>query len=268
MIALSRLMLTVFVREIEEADENKNPNGILLSGYICKPPVYRTTPFNREIADVLIAVNRAYNKSDYIPCIAWGRNARFVKNLSVGDKVAISGRIQSREYQKKLSETETKTMTAYEVSVSKLAAFDNAEDVDIETEFDLVGELGAPVPTEHIMRLADMGIACHGGSHAPQGSFGVLFLYVLYGGVYLHFKKIIRLVCFFRDVKNVFTVHILRSAQQLAVEEDICYGVYPVEFQQQCLGGKHFFRQRETALINAVLTSNCAEFSASGSGAA
>lgn len=93
-------MLTVFVREIEEADENKNPNGILLSGYICKPPVYRTTPFNREIADVLIAVNRAYNKSDYIPCIAWGRNARFVKNLSVGDKVAISGRIQSREYQK------------------------------------------------------------------------------------------------------------------------------------------------------------------------
>lgn len=133
----SRLMLTVFVRDIEEIDESRNPNGILLSGYICKPPVYRTTPFNREIADVLIAVNRAYNKSDYIPCIAWGRNARFVKNLSVGDKVAISGRIQSREYQKKLSETETKTMTAYEVSVSKLAAFDNAEDFDIETEFDL-----------------------------------------------------------------------------------------------------------------------------------
>ena len=106
------------------------------------------------------------------------------------------------------------------------------------------------------MRLADMGIACHGGSHSPQGSFGVLFLYVLYGGVYLHFKKIIRLVCFSRDVKNVFTVHILRPAQQLAVEEDICYGVYPVEFQQQCLGGKHFFRQRETALINAVSTAD------------
>ena len=133
----SRLMLTVFVREILDEIPGKNPNSILLSGYICKPPVYRTTPFNREIADILIAVNRAYNKSDYIPCIAWGRNARFVKNLSVGDKVAISGRIQSREYQKRLSETEVKTMTAYEVSVSKLAAFDNAEDFDIDSEFDL-----------------------------------------------------------------------------------------------------------------------------------
>ena len=109
----------------------------MLSGYICKPPVYRTTPFNREIADVLIAVNRAYNKSDYIPCIAWGRNARFVKNLTVGEKIAVSGRIQSREYQKKLSETDIKTMTAYEVSVSKLAAFDSTEEFDIDSEFDL-----------------------------------------------------------------------------------------------------------------------------------
>ena len=133
----SRLMLTVFVRELLDELPDKNPNSILLSGYICKPPVYRTTPFNREIADILIAVNRAYNKSDYIPCIAWGRNARFVKNLTVGDKIAISGRIQSREYQKKLSEAEVKTMTAYEVSVSKLAAFDSAEDFDIESEFDL-----------------------------------------------------------------------------------------------------------------------------------
>ena len=133
----SRLMLTIFVRELLEELPEKNPNNILLSGYICKPPVYRTTPFNREIADILIAVNRAYNKSDYIPCIAWGRNARFVKNLSVGDKVAISGRIQSREYQKRFSETDVKTMTAYEVSVSKLAAFDSTEDFDIETEFDL-----------------------------------------------------------------------------------------------------------------------------------
>ena len=133
----SRLMLTVFVRELLEELPSKNPNSILLSGYICKPPVYRTTPFNREIADVLIAVNRAYNKSDYIPCIAWGRNARFVKNLTVGDKIAISGRIQSREYQKKLSEVDVRTMTAYEVSVSKLAAFDSAEDFDIDTEFDI-----------------------------------------------------------------------------------------------------------------------------------
>ncbi len=133
----SRLMLTVFVRELLDNAEDKNPNSILLSGYICKPPVYRTTPFNREIADLLIAVNRSYNKSDYIPCIAWGRNARFVKNLSVGDKIAVSGRIQSREYQKKLSETDVKTMTAYEVSVSKLAAFDQSEEFDIDTEFDL-----------------------------------------------------------------------------------------------------------------------------------
>ncbi len=133
----SRLMLTVFVRELLEEMPDKNPNSILLSGYICKPPIYRTTPFNREIADVLVAVNRAYNKSDYIPCIAWGRNARFVKNLTVGDKIAISGRIQSREYQKKLSETEIKTMTAYEVSVSKLAAFDSAEEFDIDSEFEL-----------------------------------------------------------------------------------------------------------------------------------
>lgn len=133
----SRLMLTVFIRELLDALPDKNPNSILLSGYICKPPVYRTTPFNREIADILIAVNRAYNKSDYIPCIAWGRNARFVKNLTVGDKIAISGRIQSREYQKKLSEEEIRVMTAYEVSVSKLAAFDSSEDFDIDAEFDV-----------------------------------------------------------------------------------------------------------------------------------
>ncbi len=133
----SRLMLTVFIRELINELPDRNPNSILLSGYICKPPIYRTTPFNREIADVLIAVNRAYNKSDYIPCIAWGRNARFVKNLNVGDRIAISGRIQSREYQKKISDNETKTMTAYEVSVSKLAAFETGEEFDIDSEFDL-----------------------------------------------------------------------------------------------------------------------------------
>ena len=145
----SRLMLTVFIRELIEDDPERNPNSILLSGYICKPPVYRTTPFNREIADVLVAVNRAYNKSDYIPCIAWGRNARFVKTLAVGDKIAVSGRIQSREYQKKLSETEFKTMIAYEVSVSKLAAFDDREDFDLDTEFELysVPEVSASLDT-------------------------------------------------------------------------------------------------------------------------
>lgn len=133
----SRLMLTVFVREILDYHPGKNPNSIVLSGYICKPPVYRTTPFNREIADLLIAVNRSYNKSDYIPAIAWGRNARFVRNLAVGDRVALSGRIQSREYQKKQPDESFLTMTAYEVSVSKLATFDDDSDFDIDEEFDL-----------------------------------------------------------------------------------------------------------------------------------
>ncbi len=133
----SRLMLTVFVRELLDTQPDKNPNSVVLSGYICKPPVYRTTPFNREIADLLIAVNRSYNKSDYIPAIAWGRNARFVRNLSVGDRVALSGRIQSREYQKKQPDESFVTMTAYEVSVSKLAAFDDDSQFDIDEEFDL-----------------------------------------------------------------------------------------------------------------------------------
>jgi single-stranded DNA-binding protein len=131
----SKLMLTVFVRELLDYPPIKNPNAIVLTGYICKPPVYRTTPFNREIADILVAVNRSYNKSDYIPCIAWGRNARFAKNLAVGEKIAISGRIQSREYQKKVTDDDIKTLTAYEVSISKLAAYENAENFDIDEEF-------------------------------------------------------------------------------------------------------------------------------------
>ena len=135
----SKLMLTVFVRELINNTTIKNPNNIVLVGYVCKPPVYRTTPFNREIADILIAVNRSYNKSDYIPCIAWGRNARFAKNLCVGEKIAISGRIQSREYQKRLSDDDIKVMTAYEVSVSKLSAYENAENFDLDAEFELLG---------------------------------------------------------------------------------------------------------------------------------
>ncbi|MBO5927146.1 MAG: single-stranded DNA-binding protein, partial [Clostridia bacterium] len=75
------------------------------------------------------------------PCIAWGRNARFVKNLEVGERVSLSGRIQSREYQKKISETETKLLTAYEVSISKLAAYDNAEYFDLDKEFMLECDL-------------------------------------------------------------------------------------------------------------------------------
>lgn len=135
----SKLMLTVFVRELLEDSPMKNPNSIVLTGYICKPPIYRTTPFNREIADVLIAVNRSYNKSDYIPCIAWGRNARFAKSLAVGEKIAVSGRIQSREYQKRYTDDDVRTLTAYEVSISKLAAYENAENFDPDDEFNVLG---------------------------------------------------------------------------------------------------------------------------------
>ena len=103
----------------EELDGAKT-NNILLDGYICKPPVYRKTPLGREIADLLLAVNRPYGKSDYIPCICWGRNARYASGFAVGEHVQILGRIQSREYVKKLSETETEKRVAYEVSVSKL----------------------------------------------------------------------------------------------------------------------------------------------------
>ncbi|MBR1868074.1 MAG: single-stranded DNA-binding protein [Clostridia bacterium] len=141
----SKLMLTVFVRELVEAEDAKNPNNVVLSGYVCKPPVYRTTPFSREISDVLVAVNRAYNKSDYIPCIAGGRNARFVKNLAVGERIALSGRIQSREYTKKISETESKTMTAYEVSICKLAAYDNVDSFDLDEEFGMTFPSSEPL---------------------------------------------------------------------------------------------------------------------------
>ncbi len=125
----TRLMLTVFVRELVESAPTKNPNSIVLSGYICKPPVYRTTPFNREIADLLIAVNRAYNKSDYIPCIAWGRNARFVQNLRVGDKVALSGRIQSREYQK-ATDNGIEARIAYEASIAWISVVKSDEEMN------------------------------------------------------------------------------------------------------------------------------------------
>jgi len=117
----NKLILTVFARNLKSMDQDvKNPNQIYLDGYICKKPVYRTTPFGREITDMLLAVNRPYNKSDYIPCIAWGRNARYSENLKVGDRIRIWGRIQSRDYQKKVSEDEVITRTAYEVSISKM----------------------------------------------------------------------------------------------------------------------------------------------------
>ena len=126
----NKLILTIFARDLKQDDEEiKNPNQIYLDGFICKKPIYRTTPFGREITDMLIAVNRPYNKSDYIPSIAWGRNARYSENLAVGDRIKVWGRIQSREYQKKLSEEEMVTRTAYEVSISKMEIVDKNNNV-------------------------------------------------------------------------------------------------------------------------------------------
>ncbi|MGL4990740.1 MAG: single-stranded DNA-binding protein [Sarcina sp.] len=126
----NKLILTVFARNIEDClQRSKNPNEIYLDGFICKEPIYRTTPFGREIADVLLAVNRSYNKSDYIPTIAWGRNSRFCKSLEVGDNIRIWGRLQSREYQKKVSETEVIKKIAYEVSISKMEKVNASEEI-------------------------------------------------------------------------------------------------------------------------------------------
>ena len=113
----SRLILSVFAREILPVKDDVNPNTAQLTGYICKPPVYRTTPFNREICDVLLAVNSAYSKSDYIPCIAWGKNARLIKDADVGQKLEVTGRIQSRGYTKRLPDGSSQLRTAYEFSI-------------------------------------------------------------------------------------------------------------------------------------------------------
>lgn len=119
----NRLVLSVFAREVEfvsEVGESSKTNQIYLDGYICKEPIYRKTPLGREIADLLLAVNRPYGKSDYIPCICWGRNARYANHFKVGERCAIWGRIQSREYMKKLDEENVEKRVAFEVSVSKL----------------------------------------------------------------------------------------------------------------------------------------------------
>ena len=131
----NRLILTVFAKDIkylsEEDEENsseKVSNEVTLIGYICKKPIYRQTPFGREISDILLAVNRASNKSDYIPAIAWGRNARFCQNIEVGTKVKITGRVQSRNYEKKFEDGTTQTRTAYEVSISSLEIVNEEEE--------------------------------------------------------------------------------------------------------------------------------------------
>lgn len=123
----NKLVLSVFAREIdfmEELEESSRTNQIFLDGYICKEPIYRKTPLGREIADVLLAVNRPYGKSDYIPCICWGRNARYASSFNVGERCVVWGRIQSREYVKRLEDDQMEQRVAFEVSVSKLELMD------------------------------------------------------------------------------------------------------------------------------------------------
>ena len=130
----SRLILTVFVKEIREKGEDeeiKVPNEVQLIGHICRKPIYRKTPFGREIADILVAVNRAYNKSDYIPCITWGRNARFCEDMPIGTELKLIGRVQSRAYEKKHEDGTVEARTAYEVSISSLE-FVNKEDEEAQ----------------------------------------------------------------------------------------------------------------------------------------
>jgi len=115
-----RLLITAFAQRLAEADPHRNPNLLQLTGTLCKAPAYRTTPFGREIADLMLAVNRAYGKSDYIPCITWGRSARFSSRLHIGDRVSLSGRLQSRAYQKQLPDGTCLEKVAYEVSVSQI----------------------------------------------------------------------------------------------------------------------------------------------------
>jgi len=134
----NRLVLTVFAKEIIEYSEKleneennaKLSNEVILSGYVCKRPIYRQTPFGREISDILLAVNRAYNKSDYIPCIAWGRNARFCENMAIGTEIKIIGRVQSRIYEKKYEDGRVEQRTAYEVSISSLELTNKDEDTN------------------------------------------------------------------------------------------------------------------------------------------
>jgi len=128
----NRLVLTVFAKDIieykeQEEEKEKTSNEVVLNGYICKKPIYRQTPFGREIADILLAVNRAYNKSDYIPCIAWGRNARFCENMEVGTEVKIVGRVQSRIYEKKFEDGRVEQRVAYEVSIGSLEVINKKE---------------------------------------------------------------------------------------------------------------------------------------------
>ena len=137
------MIFTVFAKDVIELEENNQEenemtkkdmvtNEVVLVGFICKKPIYRQTPFGREIADILLAVNRAYNKSDYIPTIAWGRNARFCQNLEVGTKVKLVGRVQSRMYEKKHEDGSVENRIAYEVSIGSLEVVEENDETEIK----------------------------------------------------------------------------------------------------------------------------------------
>ena len=144
---INRLLLTVFAKDVriiidEEENEEESEfvkkdvitNEVVLVGYICKKPIYRQTPFGREIADILLAVNRAYNKSDYIPCIAWGRNARFCQNLEIGSRIKLVGRVQSRNYEKKHEDGTVEIRVAYEVSIGSLEVIEEKDGQNEENQ--------------------------------------------------------------------------------------------------------------------------------------
>lgn len=131
----SKLILHLFAKEITLNQNKDYENEVKLTGFVCKEPIYRKTPFEREICDVLLAINRQnYHKSDYVPCILWGRNARFMGNQSIGCKVEVIGRIQSRDYQKVNEKGETETRTAYEVSCQRIGLLSNISNIKQNNE--------------------------------------------------------------------------------------------------------------------------------------
>jgi len=131
----NKLLLTVFVRMIDFPEEKaEEPNSIFLTGFICKEPIYRMTPFGREITDLLLAVNRNFNKTDYIPVIAWGKNAKYTKSMSIGDNIRIEGRLQSRCYTKTHPDGVIEEKVAYEVSSSTIYLLEPFNDEPDENE--------------------------------------------------------------------------------------------------------------------------------------
>lgn len=114
-----KLVISVLARSMEFTDDDFE-NCVMLSGTLCKPPNLRRTPMGREICDLMLAVNRRYGRSDYIPCIAWGIAARNASQWDVGTVIALAGRLQSRVYIKNEND-EVQEKTAFEVSAVEIS---------------------------------------------------------------------------------------------------------------------------------------------------